>query len=243
MKLNIIECDELHPDLINDYYSYGRMFEQYLGALDSELTFQYFSAINRQLPETLNQQEVYLLTGSKYGAYEDDIWIKELISWVAKAYQAGGRFIGICFGHQILAQALGGKVEKSTKGWGLGVRTVPTCDSSIWENYDKKTISLIYVHQDQVVELPAKASIIAGDDFCPVAGFRIDNQVLAFQGHPEFNELYARKLLDLREERFEKTIFQSGVTSLSKPTDARHLGKLMIRWIKKPCTLDKSGAK
>ncbi|WP_428242406.1 glutamine amidotransferase-related protein [Gynuella sp.] len=234
MKLNIIECDELHPDLTKDYCGYGRMFEQYLGSLDSEITFQHFSAIKRQLPKTVTPQDVYLLTGSKYGAYEDDTWIKELISWVTKAYEAGGRFIGICFGHQILAQALGGKVEKSNKGWGLGVRTVPTYNSITWENYDKKTISLIYVHQDQVIELPAKASIIAGDDFCPVAGFRIDNQVITFQGHPEFNELYARRLLELREERFEKTLYQSSVASLSSPTDATDLGRLMIRWVKEP---------
>ena len=232
MKLKIIECDELYPDLVDDYGSYGRMFEHYFKALSPTMEFQYFSAIRQQLPETFDQDDIFLITGSKFGVYEAEPWIQELLAWITKAYTAGSRFIGICFGHQALAQALGGQVEKSPKGWGLGVRTLEMdSDKQAQIDYGKAQFSLIYSHQDQVVQLPENAVTIVGDEFCPNAGFYIDHQVIAFQGHPEFTEVYARRLLTRRADRFEKDFFQSAMSSLSQPTDAASLGRAIIQYM------------
>ena len=233
MKLKIIECDELYPDLVDDYGSYGKMFERYFTTLDPTIEFEYFSAIRRQLPETYDQNDIFLITGSKFGVYEPEPWIQELLIWITKAYAAGSRFIGICFGHQALAKALGGQVEKSSKGWGLGVRTIAMpSEQAAPIDYQNGKLSLIYSHQDQVLQLPEGAIGIVGDDFCPNAGFSINHQVLSFQGHPEFTELYARRLLTRRAERFEKNFFQSAMNSLSQPTDAANLGRAIVQFMR-----------
>lgn len=226
-KLHLIECDELYEDLKADYVSYGTMFERYFRGLDSDLTFDYASAINRSLPKP-KANHVYLVTGSKFGAYEDHVWITELQAWILQAYKLGARLIGVCFGHQIIAQALGGKVMNSPKGWGVGVRALPIkCHQDL-----PNPLKLIYSHQDQVVTLPDSAECLIGDDFCPYAGFTIGRQVITFQGHPEFNGTYTQRLLGRRADAIGQPLFDNAMASLSIQPHNDQVGNFLLDWIK-----------
>lgn len=153
-----------------------------------------FAVLDGEFPESLEPYDVILVTGSRHGVYEDHPWIPPLEDLLRGAYAGGKRIIGICFGHQILAQALGGKVEKSDKGFGIGVMDYEFVD----EAGGSQTLSLCAWHQDQIMTPPAGAEIIARSDFCPVAGLRYGDRAISFQAHPEFAPAYMRDLITSR---------------------------------------------
>ena len=229
-RLGLIETDVLYDDLRADYGSYGRMFENFFRACAKDsgmnLEFAYYQVQQGDYPADFDECDMYLITGSKAGVYEDFGWITELTNWIQQAYSAKTKLLGICFGHQLLAHALGGLAEKSNKGWGMGVRSLASSPSAFAKPLPK-TLSLIYSHQDQVVELPREAQRLLGDDFCPNAAFHIGNQVLGFQGHPEFDAEYSSRLLVRRAEAIGEPTFSNGMDSLSETTDSDWLG----RWI------------
>jgi GMP synthase-like glutamine amidotransferase len=100
--------------------AYVRFFE----SVEAPFDYRGFEVAQGELPASPDVCDAYVITGSPRGVYDDDPWIAELSVFIREAYGAGKKLIGICFGHQILAHALGGQVEKSEKGLGLG-RSVP----------------------------------------------------------------------------------------------------------------------
>lgn len=232
MKIGLLETDVLYDDLIPDYGSYGQMFERFFSSMDTSLTFHYYQIQQGEFPADFSECDIYLITGSKAGVYETHDWLPPLINWVQQAYKAGSRLLGICFGHQLLAQALGGNVEKSEKGWGMGVRELPVLPSDSSTMLPGDHLRLIYSHQDQVQTLPDSAECILGDDFCPFAAFRINNQVLAFQGHPEFDEAYTRRLLSRRADVIGEPVFSRGMDSLNSETDSAATGQWILNFFR-----------
>ncbi len=121
--------------------------------------------------------------------------------------------LGICFGHQAIAQALGGHVIKSSNGWGVGIKEITTKKyNSLLGNFNK--LNLIFFHQDQVVKLPQNAELIAGNSFCNISSFSIDDSVLALQAHPEFNKDFSLKLLHARKSSIEPAIYLEAINEL-----------------------------
>ncbi|MEO0692966.1 MAG: type 1 glutamine amidotransferase, partial [Pseudomonadota bacterium] len=140
-------------------------------------------------PNSVHDCDGWLITGSKHGAYEDLPWIPRLEGFLRDAYAAKVPIVGICFGHQILAQALGGKVEKFTGGWSVG----PTD-----YNWGGETVRLNAWHQDQVVALPEGAEVLASSDFCQYAALAYGDRALTVQAHPEYDDDAIRVLIEAR---------------------------------------------
>jgi len=231
-RIGLLETDVLYQDLTEDYGSYGLMFEKYFSQLDhSDLEFVYYRVQEGELPHFLDDCDAYIITGSKAGAYEDHAWIKALSNWIAEAHLAETKMLGICFGHQLIAQALGGKVEMSDKGWGIGVRSLMTSSGSPFTQPLPKYLDLIYSHKDQVVRLPEGATCFLADDFCPYAGFVIKQHVITLQGHPEFSAEYSERLLSRRAEVIGEPVYSQGIKSLRQATDANFIGRLILDFL------------
>lgn len=231
MKLNILLCDEF-PDYLPDYIpSYVSMFTKLFDSLGEPMAYTVFRTLEGELPsiKTIDNDAVYLIPGCNLGAYDDIGWIKALIDWTRKAFDKGARLMGVCFGHQLIAQALGGKVEKSSKGWGIGMRESTVVDSEGSIYFADGKLRLLYNHHDQVVKMPMGATLISTSDFCPIESYRIGNQVMCFQGHPEYIPEYERHLLTHFTAGEPLDTCKRAMESLNGEP---HQGAIVARWIR-----------
>jgi GMP synthase (glutamine-hydrolysing) len=198
MRIGILETGR-PPDVLKDKHrSYPGMFEELLAAANPDLTFVSFAAVDGDVPADPSVCDGWLITGSRHGVYEKLPWMLQLEQLIRDAVKARIPVVGICFGHQIMAEALGGKVEKSAKGWGLGLHDYEVRQAPAWMDGAPPRMTIPAVHQDQVVTKPEGAEVIASSDFCDFAALAYDDIGLSFQGHPEFSESYQRDLMDVR---------------------------------------------
>ncbi|MGL5523341.1 MAG: glutamine amidotransferase-related protein [Aeromonas veronii] len=228
MRLGILDCDRLDPDLVDRFGPvYSEMFIRGFQSLAPELEFRVWSAIDGELPEDLHECDAWLITGSRHDAYSDIPWIQALRGWIRRAHDADVKLAGICFGHQVIAQALGGEVVKSTKGWGLGVSVHPMLADEPWMAPSRDQIRILASHQDQVALLPPGATRLAGNDFCPNFMFLQGNNIVAIQGHPEFSVEYNRALIERRRGLLPDERYQSSLSSLEGEVDST----TMMQWL------------
>ncbi|MEO0397841.1 MAG: type 1 glutamine amidotransferase [Pseudomonadota bacterium] len=176
-----------------------------------------YAVLDGEFPKSIEPYDAFVVTGSAHGAYEDHDWIPPLEALIREAYDKKVKLIGICFGHQIIAQALGGRVEKSDKGFGVGAMDYELVNLGALS----QSISLYAWHQDQIVHAPEGAEVIARSDFCPIAGLRYGDRAITFQAHPEFTADYMRALADARRNTtISGALADQAIASLNKPVDA-----------------------
>ena len=188
MRIGILQTGKVPAELEDKHGQYPVMFARMFDG--HGFSFETFMVIDNQFPASVHSCEGWLITGSAHGAYDNLPWIARLETFVRKAYRADVPVAGICFGHQIIAQALGGKVEKYTGGWGAGHMRYLMADGT--------GFGLNAMHQDQVVVRPPDAKVICSSEFCENAGFAYSGKAISFQPHPEFDDRFMQDLLELR---------------------------------------------
>ena len=227
MIIGILEADELTEDVIQRYGHYAETFEQLLSGIDPRLAFKTYHVTREHYPQDINECDAYLMTGSKYSVYQDIHWIHWLQQFVVDCVEQQKKLIGICFGHQLVAQALGGTVHKHDKGWGIGLASSDITCAPDWLTPRQDQFNLLVSHQDQVTRLPQQASLIATNEFCPIAGYQVDHSILTFQGHPEFNRDYIEHLMNQRRPDIGEQAYQQAIQSLQHNED----NELVAQWI------------
>jgi len=178
------------------------------------------------LPNDANGFDVYLITGGRYSVFEDLDWQQKLFDFIRQIYSKNVPLIGICYGHQAIAHALGGHVERFDNGWGAGVTSVNVINQPAWLQPMAEKIYLLAMHQDQVTTIPTEATRFLDSHFCHNSGFYIDDRVLAIQQHPEFTSELCRDLIVKRKERIGKQ-YKPALQSL----DIQHQGEYVGQWI------------
>ena len=200
MRIGILQAGVTPDDLIEKHGSYANMFVRLFDQEGIQFEYQIYTVCEEFMPQTVDECDAWLITGSKFGVYEKLSWIPPLTSFIREIFDAKIPLIGICFGHQMIAQALGGRVEKSIKGWGLGLDTYSLKADPPFKTNGCDSIALQIFHQDQVVELPPGAEVFAQSDFCEYAGLYIGDKVMTIQAHPEFPTSYNLDLLKVRKQ-------------------------------------------
>jgi GMP synthase-like glutamine amidotransferase len=227
LKIAILKCDEVLTELQPQFGRYEDMIQGMFDGLASDLDFNCFDCQLGEYPEDLQDYDLYITTGSRASAYEDKPWISELIRFTRELDRAEKKTIGICFGHQIMAMVLGGRVEKSEKGWGIGVAVTDIIERPNWMKERVAKLRMIVSHRDQVTSLPEGARVLAGNDFCPFFIVQWNDHFLSIQGHPEWQKSYSRKLINSRRTIIPPQRVEEGLTSLHREPD----NPLFVRWI------------
>ena len=215
MKIGILQTGKTPVELLGDYGSYAEMFMRLIQTEKKDFVFEVFEVCDNEFPESHYDCDGWFITGSKHGAYEEIPWIISLSKFIVKVYDSKLPILGVCFGHQIIAQALGGVVEKSKKSWGVGFDRYNLDNKTNYMSNLNDRVMLNVMHQDQVVELPKKATLYASSEFCDYAGFYINDHVLTIQAHPEFLVEFNKALLTIRSPSIIPSKFYiSGVKDL-----------------------------
>jgi len=211
--------------LFSPFFQSGTLLE------NSTIEYRRYDVQKGKLPIDLGECDAYLITGSKTGVYDDQPWIAPFKLFIQDAYGQSVKLIGLCFGHQILADSLGGKAEKSDKGWGVGAMISQRVEQAEWMSEKLDSICLLYSHQDQVTCLPPKAKVLFSSDFCQFSAFYIPDRVLAFQGHPEFTVDYCHRLMFIRQASYAEGQYESAVKSLEQTLHSEVLGRWILNFL------------
>jgi len=187
MKIGILQTGHAPDMLLPDTGDYDAMMARMLDGQGFD--FETYAVVDQEFPESPHAADGWLITGSKHGAYEDHPWIPPLEELIRAIHAANLPMVGICFGHQIIAQALGGKVVKHPDGWRVGATQY---------EIEGSPLTLNAWHQDQVIEAPDGAEIIGRAEGCDIAAMRIGERIYTVQPHPEYGAAFMQGLLDHR---------------------------------------------
>lgn len=233
MKLGILKTDAVRPEWVPAFGEYPDMFIALLGRNDSDLEFEVFDVEAGEFPATVDAVDAWLITGSKSSVYDEDKpWIARLEDLVREIDRRRMKLVGICFGHQIVAQALGGRTEKSTKGWGVGLHTHRFTAVPDWHDGGDPDFRVLVSHQDQVVVNAEGAQVLAGSEFCENAVCQIGDHILTFQGHPEFVPDYSREVMNFRREQIGEPTYEAGMASLAQEPESDRIARWVISFLR-----------
>ena len=234
MKLTILETGLPPAAIRDDWPRYPAMFEELVAPHMPGLTFETIAVSEGAEFPALDSVESVLVTGSAAGVYEDHPWMQPLFDFIRRAGAANIPQIGVCFGHQAIAAAMGARVEKSDKGWGLGRHIYDVCHRPDWmTGLEGETFSLGVSHQDQVLSLPDGAILVAASEFTPYAALDYgDMPAISFQGHPEFSAGFCCALYNVRRgTAFSADRVDSACESLDTPVDNALIGRWMANFL------------
>jgi GMP synthase-like glutamine amidotransferase len=227
MKLAVLETGVPPGDLAERFGRYPDMYRRMLRLADPLPSYAVF---DDEWPERPEAHDAYIISGSPAGVYESWPWIAPLMDFL-RAARGRAKLVGICFGHQAMAQAFGGRVVKaSDRGWGVGLHQYAVAASQPWMDDDFYTIFAPASHQDQVWERPPGAVVTLTSVFTPYAGLAWpDDGAISFQFHPEFDPAFAKALIETRRNRLSDP--DAAVASLDKPNDNGRVGRWIGRFL------------
>lgn len=232
MKIGILKTDAVRDEWVEQFGEYPDMFMKLLQDQDPSLDFSVFDVRQGEYPDAIDEVDAYLITGSRHSVYDDLPWIPELLGFIRKLDSRHKKLVGICFGHQAVAQALGGLTEKAEAGWGVGVHHHRFNQRPAWFDEGDLEFPILVTHQDQVCRTADGAVVLAGSDFCPNAVCQIGQHVLTLQGHPEFVNDYSREIMEFRRKLLGENTYLSGIASLEEEPARGRIAAWIVRFLK-----------
>ena len=221
MKITIIEVGKVPASLTSSFETFPDMFRALFEESGLPFSFETIHVLDgAALPDPTGLESI-VITGSPAGVYEDHAWLDPLRAFIRAAYAAHRPMVGICFGHQIMADALGGIVRKSEKGWGLGRHNYSVIGENTVFREAPESLAIACSHQDQVIVAPPDAEVILASEFTPNAGLAYrSGKALSFQPHPEFSDDFTRALIELRRSHVSAEVIETALASFARGSDS-----------------------
>lgn len=220
MRLTIIQTGEVRPELQPRFGVYPPMFARMFAAAGRAFDYETVPVhAGAGFPDPAAVEGI-VITGSAAGVYDNHLpWMEPLRAFIRAAYAAKTPMLGVCFGHQIMADALGGKVRKSEKGWGLGRHVYGVTHRPAGLGGDLPEFAIACSHQDQVIVPPAEAEVFMASDFTPSAGLAYRNgAAISLQPHPEFEDDYTVALAEMRRGKAPDDVIDTAIASIATPS-------------------------
>lgn len=237
MLLGILECGRNKPEWLADHGGFADWFPSLLAPSDPNLSYAVWRADQGEFPASVEQCDAWLLTGSPKSVYENLSWQIALSDFVNLAREKRP-IVGICYGHQHLHHALGGRVELRSD-WGVGVESYPICSQPDWLGGDFEVgaaggaFELIALHRDHVVDPAPNTKVLAASAESPFAVTQIGENILTFQPHPEMKPEQASLIYDLHRVDMGEDHYVKAVASLGKPRSERRAADWIVRFVAK----------
>jgi len=229
LKIGLLECDDVVGRFAHIEGGYREMF----AALLPEFDFEFFAVHKDAFPKGTADCDAWIATGSKHAVYEGHAWVERASEFLRDLKREKRPFVGICFGHQLLAHAMGGVVAKAAQGWGVGALRVDVLKREPWMDPPMASFRIQHMHQDQVQKLPPGAVVLGRSDHCEVGMFRVGETMLGIEGHPEFTKEFGAALIDWRRPRIGDASAEEALRSLEAPNDGKTVGTWIARFIRR----------
>jgi len=227
LRLGLLVCGHLPDDYATALGGeYPEVFARLFASGGVDATIVPYSVFDGEFPDDVESVDGWMTTGSPQSVTDDEPWIHRLADFVRTAHGVTP-FVGICFGHQMIAHALGGTAGRSPLGWGVGVRPAYVVESEPWMEPLIETVRLYHSHGDQVLTLPPDGVVLAGSPHCPVGIMQGGETTVGFQGHPEFNRTFADLLITVHEQDLSPAEVAGARAGIDGPTDEA----TVARWI------------
>ena len=224
MLIGILQTGLAPDTLAPEMGDYPDMFARLLGG--HGFTFRTWRVVEGEFPAAVTEADGWLITGSRHGVYEDHPWIPPLEAFIRAAFAKRVPLVGICFGHQIVAQAMGGKVARYEGGWAVGATDY---------DFGGETLTLNAWHRDQVIEAPKGARVIATNDHCANAALLYDDRALTVQAHPEFRPEFVDGLMQTRGKGLVPDALMAAATArLADPLQDKTMAGRIAAFFKEP---------
>ncbi len=232
MKIALLQCDSVSPEFIHIAGDYPGMYTRLLEKVDPGVELEVFDVREDKYPDLKGSFDGYLSTGSRQSVYDDIPWIKNYAGFIRELYQTGKKFAGICFGHQMIAHALGGKVEEAEYGWGIGLKKILIEEKMPWMDPLRDEVSLLVTHKDQVTELPPGSRLLGRSGYCPNSMFLAGERFLGIQPHPEFEVPYAGELILSRTLRIGEDKVKRAMETINGPVDSLDVARWILNFLR-----------
>jgi GMP synthase-like glutamine amidotransferase len=212
--IGILVCDHVLPELlgVSDGADYGEMYTAFLRSAEPNLAVRVYDVVGGELPGDPLECDAWIITGARYDANSDEPWVVALRSFLQRNDEARARTVGICFGHQALAEALGGSTGRAGV-WKAGPQEVEL-DDTPW--FEGGTLALHAMHQDVVHQAPPGAEVIARGSTGSVPAFLLGDHVLGLQDHPEFDDRYITGLIEVRRPRMGDEVTDAALAEVDQ---------------------------
>ena len=231
VRIGILACDAVREPLLGRHGDYPDMFERLLAPRLPAARFVTYRVHEDEYPAAVTDCDAYIISGSRSSVYEAEPWIVKLAAYVRELYAAERRIVGICFGHQMLAHALGGRTERAHQGWGVGRHRNEVLADADWLQPARADFTLYFSHQDQVTMLPPEGRLIARNGHCPHAVIEVGGRALGIQGHPEFTADFARELLLSKVVQLPAPVLEAALPSYEQTVDADVVAEWMAAFL------------
>lgn len=228
--IGLFEAGSYAPDFIREHGAPSDWFKRFFGPISNDgLAFRVYRAFEDELPASVDECDGYLITGSPASVIERAPWMTALGDFCLRAMQTRP-VIGICFGHQLLCQALGGEVREAEVGWGVGVHGYAVKAQDDWMDPPLGEVAMLTSHMDQVTRLPPGAEVLASSDFCPNAIVRLAPNAISIQAHPEATRGCFGSVYEMRRDRYAPGQADQAIASLAQPTHEDQVGRWLVKF-------------
>ena len=220
-----IEVGDAFPD---DAHRFRDMFD----LQDDRFQYQVYMTIGGEIPKDLDEQDAYMITGSPLSVLDEHVFSDALMDFIRRCDAAQKPLMGACFGHQAIALALGGKVEKSPHGYNVGIEQTNFTSVRSWMNPEHDSLSMYVFHEDQVMELPEGCEVLGSSEKCKIASFAKGNHIFTTQAHPEFTHEFMSCVLGFTESQMNSDDVAAARESMKLETNGQVFGQWTTSFFK-----------